>query len=168
MQNSGGSMKDFFNIKANNSSVKTEIIAGTTTFLTMMYIIVVNPMILSNAGMPFSGVLTATIMVSAFSSIMMGIYAKNPIALAPGMGINAFFTYSIVIGMNESYQNALGAVFWSGVIFLILSIFNVRTAIVKAIPKTLKRAIAVGIGFFIALNGFIDSGFIVSNSDTVV
>jgi len=157
-----------FQIKENQSTIKIEIIAGITTFLSTMYIIIVNPSILSQTGMPFSGVLTATILVSAFSSIMMGIYAKNPIVLAPGMGINSFFTFAVVIGMNERWETALGAVFWSGVFFLLLSIFNIRTAIVKAIPKPLKEAIAVGIGLFIAFNGFIEAGFIVSNPDTIV
>ena len=151
-----------------HTAIKTEVIAGITSFLATMYIIIVNPSILSHTGMPFSGVLTATVLVSAFSSIMMGIYAKNPIVVAPGMGINSFFTYAVVIGMNERWQVALGAVFWSGVIFLILSVFNVRTAIVKAIPKPLKEAIAVGIGLFIAFNGFTEAGFIVSNPDTLV
>src|SRR6056297_999842 len=157
-----------FEFSKNNTTIKTEVIAGITSFLATMYIIIVNPSILSHTGMPFSGVLTATVLVSAFSSIMMGIYAKNPIVVAPGMGINSFFTYAVVIGMNERWQVALGAVFWSGVIFLILSVFNVRTAIVKAIPKPLKEAIAVGIGLFIACNGFTEAGFIVSNPDTLV
>ena len=154
--------------RKNHTAIKTEVIAGITSFLATMYIIIVNPSILSHTGMPFSGVLTATVLVSAFSSIMMGIYAKNPIVVAPGMGINSFFTYAVVIGMNERWQVALGAVFWSGVVFLILSVFNVRTAIVKAIPKPLKEAIAVGIGLFIAFNGFTEAGFIVSNPDTLV
>ena len=100
-----------FQIKENQSTIKIEIIAGITTFLSTMYIIIVNPSILSKTGMPFSGVLTATILVSAFSSIMMGVYAKNPIVLAPGMGINSFFTFSVVLGMNERWETALGAVF---------------------------------------------------------
>ena len=101
----------------------------------MMYIIVVNPAILSETGMSFSAVLTATVIVSGFSSIMMGLYAKNPIALAPGMGLNAFFAFSVVLGMKLPWETALGAVFWSGIVFLLLSIFNIRTYIVKAIPK---------------------------------
>jgi len=159
---------DFFEIKKNKTSYKVEIIGGITTFLAMMYIIVVNPAILSQTGMPFSAVLTATVLVSAFSSIMMGIYAKNPIALAPGMGLNAFFTYSVVMGMGISWQTALGAVFWSGIIFLLLSIFNVRTKIVEAIPKQLRYGVAAGIGLFIALIGFINAGFITSNPATTI
>src|SRR6056297_3845690 len=100
-----------FQIKKNQTTIKTEIIAGITTFLSTMYIIIVNPSILSNTGMPFSGVLTATILVSAFSSIMMGLYAKNPIVVAPGMGLNAFFAYSVVLGMGVKWETALGAVF---------------------------------------------------------
>src|SRR6056297_1434594 len=101
------SVSDFFDFKGNNTSLRTEILAGITTFLATMYIIIVNPMIISNTGMSFSGVLTATVLVSAFSSIMMGIYAKNPIVLAPGMGINAFFTFTVVLGMNERWETAL-------------------------------------------------------------
>lgn len=161
-------MEKLFKLEKNDTNIKTEVIAGITTFLATMYIIVVNPAIISETGMPFSGVLTATVLVSAFSSIMMGIYAKNPIVLAPGMGLNAFFTYSVVLGMGVKWETALGAVFWSGIIFLLLSIFNVRTAIVKAIPKQLRYAIAAGIGLFITLIGFINAGFIVSSPATVV
>jgi adenine/guanine/hypoxanthine permease len=132
------------------------------------YIIVVNPSIISNTGMPFAAVLTATIIVSCFSSITMGWYAKNPILVAPGMGINAFFTFSVVLGMGIPWQTALGAVFWAGVVFMMLAIFNVRAHIVKAIPKPLRHAIAAGIGLFIALIGFVNAGFIVHNPATVV
>jgi AGZA family xanthine/uracil permease-like MFS transporter len=149
-------------------NAKTEIVAGVTTFLATMYIIIVNPSILSSAGMPFSGVLTATVVVSALSSIAMGIYARNPIVLAPGMGINALFAYSVVNGMHVSWQTALGAVFWAGVIFLILSVFNVRTLILKAIPKTLRLGIAGGIGLFISFIGFKNAGFIVANPATLL
>ena len=161
-------MEKFFKFKETGSDLKTEILAGLTTFLATMYIIIVNPSILSQTGMPFSGVLTATILVSAFSSIMMGIYAKNPIVLAPGMGINAFFTYTVVIGMGVDWHVALGAVFWSGIIFLLLSIFHVRTLIVKAIPQQVRYGTAVGIGLFIALIGLVDAKFIVANPATIV
>jgi adenine/guanine/hypoxanthine permease len=150
------------------NDTKTEIIAGVTTFLAAMYIIIVNPSVLSSAGMPFSGVLTATVIVSALSSIAMGIYARNPIVLAPGMGINALFAYSVVNGMHVSWQTALGAVFWAGVVFLLLSIFNIRTLILKAIPKTLRLGIAGGIGLFISFIGFKNAGFIVSNPATLL
>jgi adenine/guanine/hypoxanthine permease len=145
-----------------------EIIAGASSFMATAYIIVVNPSILSNTGMPFSAVLTATILVASFSSITMGWYARNPILVAPGMGINAFFTFSVVLGMKVPWEVALGAVFWSGVIFMLLAIFNVRAHIVKAIPKALRHAIAAGIGLFISLIGFVNAGFIVHNEATVV
>src|SRR4029078_113249 len=115
----------------NNTTRTTEIIAGVSSFLATAYIIVVNPSILQQAGMPFSGVLTATVLVCFFSSLMMGLYAKNPILVAPGMGLNAFFTFSVVIGMKLPWQTALGAVFWSGIIFLLLSVFNIRTHIIR-------------------------------------
>lgn len=151
------------------STVRTETIAGLTTFLATMYIIVVNPSILSTVeGMSFPAVLTATVLVSAFSSIAMGLYAKNPIVLAPGMGINAFFTYAVVLGMGVPYATALGIVFWSGVIFLLLSIFKIRTLIVRAIPQQLRYGVAGGIGLFITFIGFQNAGFIVRDEATLV
>ena len=147
---------------------KTEILAGISSFLATMYIIIVNPSILSQAGMPFDAVLTATVLLSFFCSLMMGLYAKNPIVVAPGMGMNAFFTFTAVKGMGISYQVALGAVFWAGVFFLILSIFNLRTYIVKAIPKPLRFAISAGIGLFISLIGFENAHFIIANPVTLV
>lgn len=161
-------MKEFLNFSKYNTSLKTEILAGITTFLATMYIIVVNPAIISATGMPFSGVLTATVLVSAFSSIMMGIYANNPIVLAPGMGLNAFFTFSVVLGMGVKWEVALGAVFWSGIVFIILSVLKVREMIVKAIPKQIRYAIAAGIGLFITFIGFVNAKFIVDNPATLV
>ena len=161
-------MDAYFAFAKNSTDAKTEIIAGITTFLATMYIIVVNPGIISNTGMPFSGVLTATVLISAFSSIAMGIFAKNPIVVAPGMGLNAFFTFSVVLGMNVPWPVALGAVFWSGIVFVILSVFNIRTLIVKAIPEQLRYAIAAGIGLFITLIGFVNAGFIVSHPATII
>ncbi len=149
-------------------ALKTEVIAGITTFLAAMYIIVVNPSILQDAGLPFSAVLTATVLVSSFSSIAMGLYARNPILLAPGMGLNAFFAYGVVLGMNVPWQTALGAVFWSGVIFFILSVFNIRTAILKAIPAQVRYGVAGGIGLFITFIGFKNAGFIVANKATLL
>lgn len=146
----------------------TEIIAGASSFMATAYIIVVNPSILSEAGMPYSAVLTATVMVCFFSSLMMGLYARNPILVAPGMGLNAFFTFSVVKGMQVSWEVALGAVFWAGVIFLLLSVFNIRTHIVRAIPTQLRYGISVGIGLFIALIGFVNAGFVVHHPATVV
>jgi AGZA family xanthine/uracil permease-like MFS transporter len=142
-------MTAYFDLKKNNTILSTEIIAGVSSFLATSYIIVVNPSVLSQAGLPFAGVLTATVLVSFFSSLMMGLYAKNPIIVAPGMGLNAFFTYSVVIGMKVPWPVALGAVFWAGIVFLLLSVFNIRTQIVKAIPRQLRYAITAGIGMFI-------------------
>ncbi len=161
-------MKNYFDFENQNTNFKTEVIAGITTFLATMYIIVVNPAILADTGMPFSGVLTATVLVSAFTSIAMGIYAKNPIVLAPGMGINTFFTYSVVLGMGVKWEVALGTVFWSGVIFILLSVFNIRTHILKAIPRQLRFAIASGIGLFITFIGFVNAKFIVDNPATLI
>ncbi len=161
-------MEKFFEFDKYNTNLKTEIIAGITSFLATMYIIVVNPAIISAAGLPFEGVLTATILVSTFSSIMMGVYAKNPIVIAPGMGINAFFAYTVVLGMGIEWDVALGAVFWSGVVFLILSIFNVRTAVALAIPKQIRSAVAAGIGLFITFIGFENAKFVVNDPATLV
>lgn len=161
-------MQNYFAFDKHQTNFKTEIIAGITSFLATMYIIVVNPAIVSAAGLPFSGVLTATILVSAFSSIMMGVYAKNPIVIAPGMGINAFFAYTVVLGMGVKWEVALGAVFWSGIVFLILSIFNVRTAVALAIPKQIRSAVAAGIGLFITFIGLENAKFVVANPATLV
>ncbi len=150
------------------NSFSTEILAGITSFLATAYIIVVNPSVLSLSGMPFSGVLTSTVLVCFFSSLMMGLYAKSPYVVAPGMGLNAFFTYTVVQGMNVPYPTALGAVFWAGVFFLILSIFNVRVLLVQAIPKSLRYGIAAGIGLFITLIGLANAQFIVANPATLV
>jgi AGZA family xanthine/uracil permease-like MFS transporter len=148
--------------------ISTEILAGISSFLATAYIIVVNPSILSQTGMPFPAVLTATILVSFFSSLMMGLYANNPILVAPGMGLNAFFTYTAVLTDGLSWQVALGTVFWSGIFFLILSAFNIRSYIVKAIPKPLRFGIAAGIGLFITLIGFANAKFIVPNPATMI
>src|SRR6185436_14787840 len=145
-----------------------EIVAGISTFLATAYIIVVNPAILSKTGMPFSGVLTATVLVCFFSSLLMGVYARNPVVVAPGMGLNAFFTYTVVMVMGVAWQSALGAVFWSGILFLVLSVFNIRTYIVKAIPRPLRYAIAAGIGLFITLIGLVNGGFVVKNDATII
>lgn len=161
-------MLSIFELKKNKVSLSTEILAGISSFLATAYIIVVNPSILSQTGMPFSAVLTATILVSFFSSMMMGVYANNPILVAPGMGLNAFFTFTAVFTEKLSWQVALGTVFWSGVFFLLLSVFNVRSYIVKAIPKALRFAIASGIGLFITLIGFANAKFIVANPATMI
>jgi len=161
-------MTAYFDLKKNNTTLSTEIIAGVSSFLATSYIIVVNPSVLSQAGLPFAGALTATVLVSFFSSLMMGLYAKNPIIVAPGMGLNAFFTYSVVIGMKVPWPVALGAVFWAGIVFLLLSVFNIRTQIVKAIPRQLRYAITAGIGMFITLIGLTGAKFIVANPATIV
>ncbi|WP_026631030.1 NCS2 family permease [Dyadobacter alkalitolerans] len=155
-------------LKKHNTSLSTEILAGVSSFLATAYIIVVNPSILSQTGMPFSAVLTATILVAFFSSLMMGLYANNPILVAPGMGLNAFFTFTAVFTEKLSWQVALGTVFWSGIFFLLLSFFNVRAYIVRAIPKSLRFAIAAGIGLFITLIGFANAKFIVAHPATMV
>lgn len=147
---------------------KSELLGGITSFFATMYIIIVNPLILSKCGMPFDGVLTATIMVAFISTLLMGLYAKNPIVLAPGMGINAFFTFSVVIGMKVPWQQALGATFWSGIIFIFLSLFNVRTKILQAIPNNVRYGVAVGIGLFIAFLGLKSGGLIQADPVTFV
>ena len=161
-------MKAFFKFAERNTTAGTEVRAGITTFLMMAYIIMVNPGILSKSGMPFSGVLFATVLVCAVSSIAMGLYANLPYGLAPGMGINAFFTFTLVIGMGIDWPTALGAVFVSGVIFILLSVTGVRTEIVKAIPPALRFGLAAGIGVFLALIGFQSAGFIVASPATLV
>jgi AGZA family xanthine/uracil permease-like MFS transporter len=158
----------YFELGKNVTNIRTEVLAGIATFLMMAYIIVVNPGILSKAGMPFSGVLFATVIVSALSSIAMGLYSNLPYSLAPGMGINVFFTFSIVLGMGIGWQTALGAVFISGICFIILSLTGLRTGIVKAIPVSLRLGLAAGIGLFLALIGLESVGFIVPNKETVV
>lgn len=153
-------LEKLFNLRSNNTNIRTEILAGITTFVAAMYIIVVNPSVISQTGVSFSAVLTATVILSAFCTIMMGLYANNPILVAPGMGLNAFFTFTVVKGMNIPVETALGAVFWAGVAFMLLSVFNVRTLIVKAIPKQIRFAVSAGIGLFITLIGFSNAGFI--------
>ena len=152
----------FFQFEANQTNLKTEVIAGLTTFVAAMYIIVVNPAMVKDSGLPFSAVLTGTVILSGFCTIMMGLYARNPILVAPGMGLNAFFTYTVVNGMGVAPEIALGALFWAGVIFFLLSVFNIRTYIVKAIPLQIRYAIACGIGLFIAVIGFTNAHFIVA------
>jgi len=160
-------MKDFFDLKVNKTNVQTEILAGVTTFIAGMYIIVVNPAILADAGIPYGAGLTATVVLSAVTTIGMGMYAKNPILVAPGMGINAYFTYTVVKSMGVDPRVALGAIFWSGVIFVLLSVFNIRTHIIKALPRPIRLAGAVGIGLFLALIGLVNSGFIVTKPPLV-
>jgi AGZA family xanthine/uracil permease-like MFS transporter len=158
----------FFNVTQRGSTVKTEILAGIATFLAGMYIIVVNPAVLSDAGIPFTAALSATVLISFMGSLAMAFYARNPIMVAPGMGMNALFTYTLVQGAGLSWEVALGCVFWSGVIFAVLAMFNVRKAIIEAIPLSLRYAITCGIGLFIAFIGLQNAGFIVGSDATVV
>ncbi len=157
-----------FKLSDNGTTVRTEIIAGITTFLTMAYIIAVNPGILANAGMDFGAVFVATCIAAALGTAVMGFAANYPVALAPGMGLNAFFTFGVVLGMGQSWQIALGCVFWSGIIFLLLSVFRIREWIINAIPMSLKTGIAVGIGLFLAIIGLQGAGVIVDHQATLV
>ncbi len=161
-------MDGFFELERHQTSRSTELIAGISSFLATSYIIVVNPAILSQTGMPFSGVLTATVLVSFFSTLMMGLYARSPILVAPGMGLNAFFAFTAVAALKIPWQEALGAVFWSGIFFLILTLLNIRVLILRAIPRPLRYAIAGGIGLFITLIGFSNAGFIVHRPATLI
>jgi adenine/guanine/hypoxanthine permease len=157
-----------FQVRQNETTVRRELLAGLTTFMTMAYVVVVNPRILSEAGMPVDGVLFATCISAALATLVMGIWANYPIALAPGMSLNAYFTYSIVIGRGVPWQTALGVVFLSGVLFLILTLTNVREQIVNGIPDCLKNGTAAGIGLFIAFVGFRNANIIVANPSTFV
>ncbi len=161
-------MDNFFKISERKSNVRTEIMAGVTTFLTMAYILAVNPGILSAAGMDFSRVFAATALAGAVGTLVMGLVANLPFALAPGMGLNAFLAFTVVLGMGKTWQFALSAVFVEGIIFILLTAFNVREAIVNSIPKNLKNAISVGIGMFIAFIGFQNAGIIVDDGATLV
>ena len=156
----------FFRLKENNTTVRTEVIAGITTFMTMAYILAVNPGILSATGMDKDALFTATALSAIIATLVMALYAKMPFALAPGMGLNAFFAFSVVIGMGYSWEFALTAVFLEGIIFLILTFFNVREAIIDSIPINMKHAISVGIGLFIAFIGLKNAGIVVSDKAT--
>lgn len=154
--------------KFGNFSFKTEIIAGITTFLTMAYILGVNPAILSATGMPKQSVFLATALSAGIASILMGLIANYPVALAPGMGINAFFTYTVVLTYGYTWQEGLSLVFLSGIVFMIISLTGIRKKIIDSIPSSLKQAIGAGIGFFIAFIGLVNSGIIVKNDATLV
>ncbi|MBU5292926.1 NCS2 family permease [Anaerosalibacter bizertensis] len=154
-------MENFFKLKEHNTDVKTEILAGITTFMTMAYILAVNPLILSETGMDKGGVFTATALSAVIATLIMALYAKYPFALAPGMGLNAFFAYVVVLDMGYSWQFALTAVFIEGIIFILLSFVKAREAIFNAIPINLKKAVSVGIGLFIAFIGLSSAGIVV-------
>ena len=161
-------MDRYFEITQHGSTVRTEILAGITTFLTMAYIVFVNPAILADAGMDRGAVFVATCLGAAFGTFVMGLYANLPIALAPGMGLNAYFSYGVVLGMHHSWQTALGAVFLSGILFIVISVLPVREAIVNSIPRSLKMAISAGIGFFLAIIGMKNAGLIKADQNTMV
>lgn len=160
-------LEKIFKLKENGSSLKTEILAGITTFMTMAYILAVNPSILSAAGMDSGAVFTATVLASFVGTILMALIARYPFALAPGMGLNAYFAYTVVIGMGYTWQFALTAVLIEGVIFIILSLTNVREAIFNAFPKSMRHAVSAGIGLFIAYIGLQNAKIIVADSSTV-
>jgi len=161
-------MDAFFKLQDHGTDIKTELMAGLTTFLTMAYIVFVNPSILAQTGMDQGAVFVATCLAAAIGTAIMGLWANYPVALAPGMGLNAFFTYGVVLGMGHSWQIALGAVFLSGVIFLALSILPVREWIINSIPHSLKMAIAAGIGLFLAIIALKNAGIVVDHPATLV
>jgi adenine/guanine/hypoxanthine permease len=161
-------LEQYFEFDRLGTNWRTEILAGSTTFVTMAYIVFVNPSILAEAGMPFQAVLAATCFCAAFGSILMGAFARYPIALAPGMGLNAYFTYTVVKGMHVPWETALGAVFLSGVAFLILTLVGASRLISEAIPQELYSAVAAGIGLFIAMIGLRNAGIIIASPSTLV
>src|SRR5208282_6071369 len=158
----------YFHLAENQTSLKQEMLGGLTTFVTMAYIVVVNPQILAQAGMPADGVVFATCASGAVATLVMGLYANYPIALAPGMSLNAYFTYSVCLGMHVPWPIALGAVFFSGVLFVLLTVTRVRAQIVNSIPHGLKHATAGGIGMFIAFVGLRSAKLVVASPATFV
>ena len=158
----------FYQLKAHGTTIKTEVLAGITTFLTMAYILAVNPNILAVTGMDKNALFTATAVASIVGTLAMALYAKLPFAQAPGMGMNAFFAFTVVLGMGYSWEFALTAVLLEGLIFFVMNIFNIREGIVNAIPNTLKNAISAGIGLFIAFIGLQNAGIVINNDATLV
>lgn len=161
-------LQKFFKLQENGSDVRTELVAGLTTFLTMAYIIFVNPSILGEAGMPKEAVFVATCLVSALGTLVMGLYANYPIGMAPGMGLNAYFAFAVVLGMGVAWPAALGAVFISGCLFILVTVLGLRGMIVNGIPTSLRTAIAVGIGLFLALIAMKSAGIVVGSEPTLV
>ena len=161
-------LDQFFKLKDNGTDVRTEVLAGVTTFLTMAYIVFVNPAVLGDAGLPKDAVFVATCLAAALGSMLMGLYANYPIGMAPGMGLNAYFAYAVVLGMGIPWRVALGAVFISGCLFVLASVFRLREAIVNGIPHALRTAITVGIGLFLALIALKSAGIVVANPATMV
>ncbi|MEW4285252.1 NCS2 family permease [Priestia koreensis] len=165
---SQGKLDRFFKLSERKTNTKTEILAGITTFMTISYVIIVNPLILSDAGIPKEAALAATIYAILFSTLIMALWANFPIVTGPGMGLNAFFTYSVVLGQGLSWQTALGAVFISGIVFFLLTVTGIRSKIIDAIPNVLKSSIAVGIGFFVAFIGLKNAEIIIPNESSFV
>jgi adenine/guanine/hypoxanthine permease len=163
-----GRLDRYFRLTENNTTVRREMLGGVTTFMTMAYIIVVNPQMLAQTGMPAEGVLFATCFSAAIATLVMGLWANYPLALAPGMSLNAYFTYSVCLGMHIRWQTALGAVFISGVLFLVLTLSRIREQIVNGIPNSLKHSTVVGIGLFIAFVGLRNAKIVVANPATFV
>src|SRR3954470_17144495 len=163
-----GLLERYFKLAENHTTIRQEMVGGLTTFMTMAYIIVVNPQILSQAGMPPEGVVFATCVSAAAATLMMGLYANYPIALAPGMSLNAYFTYSVCLGMHIPWQTALGVIFFSGILFILLTVTRIREQIVNGIPDGLKHSTAAGIGMFIAFVGMRNAKLIVANPATFV
>jgi AGZA family xanthine/uracil permease-like MFS transporter len=161
-------MKNIFKITENNTTIGKEIIGGITSFLAMAYILALNPSILSDAGMNWNAVFTATAISAAFATLIMAFIANLPVALAPGLGLNAFFAYTVVIGMGCSWQLALTAVFIEGIIFVLLSLGGVREAIINSIPESLKKAVAVGIGLFVTILGLVNAGILSKETGTFI
>ncbi|MDB5919546.1 MAG: guanine permease [Massilia sp.] len=162
------SLETFFKLKEHGSDVRTEVVAGVTTFLTMAYIIFVNPTILGDAGMPKEAVFAATCLAAALGTAIMALYANYPIGMAPGMGLNAYFAYAVVLGMGVPWQTALGAVFISGCLFVLVSVLGLRELIVNGIPHSLRTAITVGLGLFLALIALKSAGLVVASPATMV
>ena len=161
-------LEQYFEFQQLGTNWKTEILAGVTTFMTMAYIVFVNPSILRETGMPFEAVVAATCLCAAFGSILMGVLARYPIALAPGMGLNAFFAFTVVLGHKYTWQQALAGVFCSGVLFFLISIFNIREYIINSIPKNLKLAISAGVGLFLGIIALEEAKIVVANPATLV
>ena len=165
---SSGFLERYFRLKENGTDVRTEFIAGVTTFLTMVYIVFVNPQILGKAGMDQGAVFVATCIAAAVSTLVMALYANYPIALAPGMGLNAFFAFTVVLGYKYTWQQALAAVFCSGVLFFLISIFRIREYVINSIPKNLKLAISAGVGLFLLIIALEEAKIVVDHPATLV
>jgi len=163
-----GFLERWFKLAAHKTTVKTEIMAGFTTFVTMSYIMFLNPTIMSNSGMPFDGLFLATCIGAAIATLIMGLYANWPVGLAPGMGLNAFFTFSVVGAMGYSWEIALGAVFLSGVLFVLMSVTRLREWMLDSIPMSLRLAMTAGVGLFLGFIGLRFTGIVVANPDNIV